>query len=111
MTTPGPIGLTALYVASKLGVPVIGSFHTDLGSYARMLSGSRWLERWTRRYMRWPYRRCERIFVPSRATGAMLVDDRIDPAKLAVWRSCCERCAGENFSVSTPRERHPRPGA
>ncbi len=85
LTTPGPIGLTALYVASKLGVPLIGSFHTDLGSYARMLSGWHWLERCMREYLRWPYGRCERIFVPSRATGAMLVNERIDPARIAVW--------------------------
>ena len=28
LTTPGPVGLTALYAAAKLKVPLIGSFHT-----------------------------------------------------------------------------------
>ena len=41
VTTPGPVGLPALYVASRLRLPMVGSFHTDLGSYVRILSGSR----------------------------------------------------------------------
>ena len=85
LTTPGPVGLAALHVASRLRVPLIGSFHTDLGSYIRMLSGSARFERWVRRYLRWMYGRCERILAPSAATGAMLADDGIDPARIAVW--------------------------
>jgi glycosyltransferase involved in cell wall biosynthesis len=37
-------------------------------------------------YMRWPYGRCDRVFVPSAATRDMLVDARIDPAKIEIWR-------------------------
>src|SRR5262249_52511965 len=37
LTTPGPVGLAGLWVASKLGVRVIGSFHTDLAEYTRQL--------------------------------------------------------------------------
>ena len=85
LTTPGPIGLAALRVAERLRLPLIGSFHTDLGSYIRMLSGSTRFERWVRRYMRWIYRRCERIFVPSEATGRMLASEGMDPARLALW--------------------------
>ena len=85
LTTPGPVGLAALCVASRAGLPLIGSFHTDLGSYARMLSGSARLERWLRLYMRWLYGQCERIFVPSDATRAMLVEEGIDPARVALW--------------------------
>ena len=40
LTTPGPIGLAALYVAWRLQLPLIGSFHTDLAAYATFLSGS-----------------------------------------------------------------------
>ncbi len=85
LTTPGPLGLAALYVASRLGLPLIGSFHTDLGSYIRILSGSPRLEHLMRRYMRWPYGRCERIFVPSVATASLLAADRIDPERIVLW--------------------------
>src|SRR5262249_10536639 len=55
LTTPGPVGIAALWVASRLGVPMIGSFHTDLAEYARLLSGSRCLGYLVHHFMRWPY--------------------------------------------------------
>ncbi len=56
LTTPGPIGLAALYVAWRLQLPLIGSFHTDLAAYATLLSGSTRLGALMREYMRWPVR-------------------------------------------------------
>lgn len=85
LTTPGPMGLAALHIAAALDLPLIGSFHTDFGRYVRMLGGSARLERWLRLYLRWLYGRCERILVPSAATGAMLVDDGIEPRRIARW--------------------------
>jgi hypothetical protein len=38
-TTPGPVGLAAMWVSSRVGVPLVGSFHTDLAEYTRVLSG------------------------------------------------------------------------
>ncbi len=86
LTTPGPIGLAAMYVASALRLPMVGSFHTDLAAYARILSGSAWLGRLMREYLRWPYGRCERIFVPSEATRQTLIRGKIDPSKIQIWR-------------------------
>ena len=85
LTTPGPMGLAALHAAAALDLPLIGSFHTDFGRYVRMLGASARLERWLRLYMRWLYSRCERILVPSAATGAMLVEDGIEPRRIARW--------------------------
>ena len=85
LTTPGPMGLAALHAAAALDLPLIGSFHTDFGRYVRILGGSARLERWLRLYMRWLYGRCERILVPSAATGAMLVEDGIEPRRIARW--------------------------
>ena len=101
LTTPGPVGFAALYAAAKLAVPLVGSYHTDLGSYLRMLSGSRWLERWLRLSMRWLYGRCERIFVPSDATGAMLVEDGIARARIGLW------ARGVDTAIFSPRQRSP----
>ena len=85
LTTPGPMGLAALHAAAALDLPLIGSFHTDFGRYVRILGGSARLERWLQLYMRWLYGRCERILVPSAATGAMLVEDGIEPRRIARW--------------------------
>src|SRR5262249_10319328 len=86
LTTPGPVGLAAMWIASRLHIPMIGSFHTDLAEYTRLLSGSRWLGDLVQEYMRWPYGKCVRILVPSEATRARLGRGKIGAAKILLWR-------------------------
>ncbi len=86
LTTPGPVGLAALHVARRLGIPMVGSFHTDLAEYTRLLSGSTRLGNLIQEYMRWPYGKCDRILVPSEATRDTLVRGKINPAKIRTWR-------------------------
>ena len=85
LTTPGPIGLVALFVAWRLRLPLIGSFHTDLAAYARLLSGSRRLGTLMREYMRWPYGKCARVLVPSEHTRQLLIAAKSDPDRIDVW--------------------------
>jgi glycosyltransferase involved in cell wall biosynthesis len=85
LTTPGPVGLAALYVASKLGLPLVGSFHTDLAAYTSLLSGSPRLGALMRDYMRWLYNRCQRVLVPSDNTRQMLTAAKCDASKLMIW--------------------------
>jgi glycosyltransferase involved in cell wall biosynthesis len=65
---------------------MIGSFHTDLAEYTRLLSGSRRLGKLMRAYMRWPYGQCERVFAPSEATRDLMIRAKIDPSKIDIWR-------------------------
>ena len=85
LTTPGPVGLAALYVAWKLQLPMVGSFHTDLAAYTSLLSGSPRLGSLMREYMRWPYGRCRRILAPSHHTRELFIQAKGDPAKVQVW--------------------------
>ncbi|MGH9242430.1 MAG: glycosyltransferase family 4 protein, partial [Vicinamibacterales bacterium] len=85
LTTPGPVGLAALYVAWKLQLPMIGSFHTDLAAYTSLLSGSRRLGALMREYMRWPYSRCRRVLAPSHHTRELFIQAKGDPAKVDIW--------------------------
>jgi glycosyltransferase involved in cell wall biosynthesis len=85
LTTPGPIGLAALFVASRLRLPLVGSFHTDLAAYATLLSGSRRLGTLMREYMRWPYGRCARVLVPSEHTRQLLISAKANPDRIDVW--------------------------
>ncbi|MPY86378.1 MAG: glycosyltransferase [Luteitalea sp.] len=85
LTTPGPVGLAAMYVAGRLGVPMVGSFHTQLAEYTEVLSGSRRLGQLMREYLRWPYGKCERILAPSEATRRLLVRGKLRPEKLRLW--------------------------
>ena len=86
LTTPGPVGLAAMWVASRLKIPMLGSFHTDLAEYTRILSGSRGLGRFMERYMRWLYGRCERILAPSDTTRDMLVRAGLERSRIDIWR-------------------------
>jgi glycosyltransferase involved in cell wall biosynthesis len=85
LTTPGPIGLAALFVAWRTHIPMVGSFHTDLAAYAARLTGSKHLGVLMREYLRWPYGRCARILVPSENTRRLLLAARMDPARIDVW--------------------------
>src|SRR5215467_11513391 len=56
ISTPGPVGLAGRWLASRLRLPIVGSYHTHLGDYAAALSGSARLGRRVERYVRWCYR-------------------------------------------------------
>jgi len=85
LTTPGPMGLVALWVASQAGLPLIGSFHTDLSAYTRLLSGSDRLGALMQEYMRWMYGRCRQVLVPSESTRDLMVAARCRPERIRIW--------------------------
>lgn len=100
-TTPGPMGLVAQFVAARLGLPMVGTFHTQLAEYTTLLSGSPLLGRLMEQYLRWPYGRCARVFAPSQATRDLLVAARIAPGKIDI----CSR--GVDTARFDPRRRSP----
>lgn len=85
LTTPGPIGLVAMRLARSLGLPMVGTFHTDLAAYTQILSGSGTLGALMREFMRWPYGRCERVLVPSEATRRLLIGSRGKAERIGIW--------------------------
>jgi glycosyltransferase involved in cell wall biosynthesis len=85
VTTPGPVGLAARHLAARLGVPLVGSYHTELGDYTTHLSGSATLGRIVERYVRWYYRPCNPLLVPSAATKELLVARGYAADRLLVW--------------------------
>lgn len=86
LTTPGPVGLAAMRVARQLQLPMVGSFHTDLAAYARLLSGSDHLGGLMRTFLRWPYGRCERVLAPSEATRQLLMRSPEDGHRIGLWK-------------------------
>ena len=84
LTAPGLIGLAALYVASRLAVPIVGSFHSDLATHAAARGRSPGLGQLVGRCMRWPYRKCGRVLVPSHYTRIQLEPDMDEP-EIDVW--------------------------
>lgn len=98
-TTPGPIGLAARFVAARLGLPMVGSFHTLLSEYTEVLSGSRHLGQAMRLYQRWAYGRCGTVLAPSAATAHLLVDAGFRADRLRVW------ARGVDTGLFTPARR------
>jgi glycosyltransferase involved in cell wall biosynthesis len=86
LTTPGPVGLAAMRIARQLQLPMVGSFHTDLAAYTRLLSGSDRLASLMRVFLRWPYGRCARVLAPSEATRQLLSGTSTMASRIALWR-------------------------
>jgi glycosyltransferase involved in cell wall biosynthesis len=99
LTTPGPVGLAAMRVARQLRLPMVGSFHTDLAAYARVLSGSARLGTLMEAFLRWPYGRCARVLAPSEATRDLLAPLPPDRARIEIWRR------GVDGTLFTPARR------
>ena len=65
ISTPGPLGLTALAAAKVLGVRVVGIYHTDFPQYVRILTEDSFMETLTWNYMHWFYSQLDVIYVNS----------------------------------------------
>jgi len=86
VTTPGPVGLAGRWLASRLGLPIVGSYHTHLGDCAAALSGSTRLGGLVERHTRWCYAPCDPLLVPSDAARDLLASRGYDGKRLRIWR-------------------------
>jgi glycosyltransferase involved in cell wall biosynthesis len=85
ISTPGPIGLTALLAAKMLNLQTSGIYHTDFPQYVRILTEDSFLESVTWRYMHWFYNQLDTVFVNSEEYRDSWVKRGIDPAKLKIF--------------------------
>jgi glycosyltransferase involved in cell wall biosynthesis/predicted metal-dependent phosphoesterase TrpH len=66
VATPGPVGFCGLAVGRILGIPVVGSYHTELGPYALHLTRDLIVAEATEVYVDWFYSRCAAVLAPTR---------------------------------------------
>ncbi|MEO8070575.1 MAG: glycosyltransferase [Acidobacteriota bacterium] len=85
ITTPGPVGLAARWLAGRLQLPLVGSYHTDVGEHLRIASGSVRLGGAIERYVRWCYGPCDPLLVPSPATRDVLAERGYAAGRLRLW--------------------------
>jgi glycosyltransferase involved in cell wall biosynthesis len=85
LTTPGPVGLAALFVAWRLRVPLVGSVHVDLSGTAAARGRSARRGALTQRCLRWPYGKCARVLVPSEYTRRQVAGGSGDSPTIVVW--------------------------
>lgn len=71
VATPDILGYKALRWARRNNVPLVSSYHTHFTSYLKYYNLS-FLESTVWRYLRWFYRQCEQIYVPTPSMKAVL---------------------------------------
>jgi len=84
ISTPGPMGLTALAAARLLGIRVTGIYHTDFPFYVRAMTEDEDLEELTWKYMQWFYEQAHRVLVPSDYYRRHLIDHHFEPDRLGL---------------------------
>jgi glycosyltransferase involved in cell wall biosynthesis len=72
LSTPGPVGLVALWIAQILALPTSAVYHTDLPSYARRLTGDKAIEEWAWRLVRFFYGKADHVYVLSETSRERL---------------------------------------
>lgn len=82
ISTPGPIGLTALLAAKLLGIRTSGIYHTDFPQYVRILTDDHWWESLAWTFMRWFYSQMEVVWVNSDSCRHTLANHGIAPERL-----------------------------
>jgi glycosyltransferase involved in cell wall biosynthesis len=85
VSTPGPIGLTALLAAKMLNLRTSGIYHTDFPQYIRILTEDSYLESVAWRYMHWFYGQLDTVFVNSEEYRQSWINRGLDPAKLKIF--------------------------
>jgi glycosyltransferase involved in cell wall biosynthesis len=84
ISTPGPVGLSALAAARLLGLRTVGIDHTDFPQYIRYLTGSETLSRLAAGAMRLIYSRFDTVFVNSESYRRRWIGRGFAPEKLHI---------------------------
>lgn len=85
LCSPGPAGVAALLTARVMDLPVLGSYHTELGAYAGLRSADPMLEAFAQGAMSMFYGQCEVVLSPSEASDGVLNDLGIDAGRVGRW--------------------------
>ena len=84
ISTPGPVGITALIAAKTLGLRTSGIYHTDFPQYVRILTDDSFLETLTWNYMHWFYSQLDLLYVNSDYYRRCWIDRGIAPEKIKI---------------------------
>ncbi len=85
LCSPGPSGAAAGIIARLMGVPVLGSYHTELAAYAGLRSQDADLELAARVAIAAFYGQCRRVLSPSPASDDVLRAMGIAPERIGRW--------------------------
>ncbi len=80
-STPGSLGLLALFIAKLLDIPISATYHTDIPRFTKSLTGDSFLESIAWDYMVWFYNQMEDVMVPSLSTERQLIEKGVKAEK------------------------------
>jgi glycosyltransferase involved in cell wall biosynthesis/predicted metal-dependent phosphoesterase TrpH len=83
--SPGPVGVVGALVSRGLGVPLLGSYHTELTAYAGLRSGQRRVADAMAIGVSAFYGACDLVLSPSPASDRTLAAIGVAPEKVARW--------------------------
>jgi glycosyltransferase involved in cell wall biosynthesis/predicted metal-dependent phosphoesterase TrpH len=83
--SPGPAGVAGVLVARALGLPLLGSYHTELSAYAGLRSGDRGLADAATMAVCAFYNACEVVLSPSPASDGALAAMGMAPERVLRW--------------------------
>jgi glycosyltransferase involved in cell wall biosynthesis/predicted metal-dependent phosphoesterase TrpH len=85
LCSPGPAGAAAAVIARAMGVPVLGSYHTELAAYAGLRSRDPDLETVARLAIGAFYGQCRRVLSPSPDSDEVLRTMGIPYERIGRW--------------------------
>ncbi len=83
--SPGPVGIAGALVSRGLGVPLLGSYHTELTAYAGLRSGEARVVEAMETGVRAFYGACDLVLSPSPATDRALAEIGVAEDCVARW--------------------------
>ncbi len=83
--SPGPAGVAGVLLARALGLPLIGSYHTELTAYAQLRSGRQSLAEAMASAVGAFYGACDIVLSPSAASDAALAQIGVASERVMRW--------------------------
>jgi glycosyltransferase involved in cell wall biosynthesis len=84
ISTPGPVGMTAMAAGKLLGIPCSGIYHTDFPQYVRILTEDEMMETLMWSFMHWFYSQMDLVYVNSEFYRQCWIERGFSPNKLAI---------------------------
>jgi len=85
ISTPGTVGLAAMWAAKILNLPVTMIYHTDFPGYVKYYTGDKAMEDLAWTYMNWFYGQADQVYVPSSHYRNQLLRKGLDPARMKLF--------------------------
>src|SRR6202035_1439294 len=83
--SPGPVGIAGVLLARALGLPLVGSYHTELTAYAKLRSEDEGIADAMAMAVGAFYNACDLVLSPSHASDEALASIGMAPEKVLRW--------------------------